>query len=99
MIIHLVRTGGFGGMRREIRIDTSVLFREDQALLERLVGEAGFFGLPGRFPRPSKGADYFTYTITVDDGDRRHTVEVSQPSLPEGLRPLVRELTNRLVKG
>jgi hypothetical protein len=96
MNIHLIRTGGFGGLRREVRIETGALSREEREPLEGLVRDSGFFALPEKFPRPGKGADYFTYSITVDDGKRRHTVEVSQPSLPDGLRPLVRELSRRL---
>jgi hypothetical protein len=96
MIIHLVRTGGFGGMRREVRIATETLSREEREPLEGLIRDSGFFALPGKFPKPGRGADYFTYSITVDDGMRRHTVEVSQPSLPEGLRPLIREVSKRL---
>jgi hypothetical protein len=96
MIIHLVRTGGFGGMRREVRIDTGSLPSVEGEGLERLVGDAGFFSLPEKFPAPPRGADYFTYSITVEDGGRRHTVGVAQPMVPEGLRPLIRELSNRL---
>ena len=95
MIIHLVRTGGFGGMRREVRIETESLPSMERGPLERLVGEAGFFSLPGKFPRPKKGADYFLYSVTVEDGGRRHTVEAPQPSLPPELRPLIRELSRR----
>jgi hypothetical protein len=96
MIIQLVRTGGFGGLRREVRIETESLPAAEREPLERLVGEAGFFSLPGKFPRPKKGADYFTYSITVEDGEQRHTVEAPQPSIPENLRPLIRELSKRL---
>ncbi|MDD1666660.1 MAG: hypothetical protein LUQ23_03905, partial [Methanomicrobiales archaeon] len=64
--------------------------------LEQMVGDAGFFTLPEKFPRPARGADYFTFTITVEDGGRMHTVEVAQPSVPESLRPLIRELTKYL---
>jgi len=96
MIIHLVRTGGFGGLRREVRVETESLPFGEREPLESLVGKAGFFSLPGKFPRPRKGADYFLYSVTVEDGERRHTVEVPQPSLPENLRPLIRELSKRL---
>lgn len=96
MIIHLFRSGGFGGIRREVRIETRSLSRGECKPLEGLVRDSGFFTLPGKLPRPGKGADYFTSSITVDEGERRHTVEVSQPSLPDGLRPLIRELSKRL---
>jgi hypothetical protein len=98
MIIHLIRSGGFGGMRREVRVETQSLPREVREPLEGLVQDSGFFSLPGKFPKPGKGADYFTYSITVDDGKRVHTVQVSEPSLPDSLRPLVREVSKRLSK-
>lgn len=96
MIIHLVRTGGFGGLRRELRVETEALPSAEREPLEVLVGEADFFALPGKFPRPRKGADYFLYSVTVEDGGRRHTIEVAQPQVPENLRPLIRELSRRL---
>ena len=96
MKIHLVRTGGFGGMRREVRIETRSLPGEEAGPLERLVHDSGFFALPGRFPKPGKGADYFTYSITVEDSERVHTVQVAEPVLPDSLRPLVREVSKRL---
>jgi len=96
MKIHLVRTGGFGGIRREVRIETRSLPTADREPLERLVGAAGFFTLPGSYPRPARGADFFTYSVTIEDGERRHTIEVAQPSLPESLRPLIRELSKHL---
>jgi hypothetical protein len=96
MKIHLVRSGGFGGMRREARIETQSLPSEEREPLEGLVQDSGFFALPGQFPRPKKGADYFTYSITVDDGKRVHTVQVAEPSLPDSLRPLIREVSRRL---
>jgi hypothetical protein len=96
MIIHLVRTGGFGGMRREVRIETRSLPSTEREPLERLIGEAGFFALPEKFPKPGKGADYFIFSVTVEDGERRHTIEVAQPSLPANLRPLIRELSRHL---
>lgn len=98
MIIHLVRSGGFGGMRREVRIETQSLSREERVPLEGLVKDSGFFSLPEKFPKPAKGADYFTYSLMIDDGKRVHTVVVSQPSLPDGLRSLVREVSKRLSK-
>ena len=96
MNIHLVRSGGFGGMRREVRIETQSLRLEEREPLEGLVQDSGFFTLPGQFPKPGKGADYFTYSITVDDGKRVHTVQVAEPSLPDSLRPLIREVSKRL---
>jgi hypothetical protein len=83
-------------MRREVRVETQSLPSEERGPLEGLVRDSGFFTLPEKFPKPGKGADYFTYSITVEDGKRAHTVLVSEPSLPDSLRPLVREVSKRL---
>jgi hypothetical protein len=96
MEIHLVRTGGFGGMRREARVRTETLAPAEREPLEGLVRDAGFFSLPAKYPRPARGADFFTYSITVEERGRRHTVEVSEPSLPPDLKALVREVSKRL---
>jgi hypothetical protein len=96
MIIRFTRSGGFAGMSREIRLDTGDLPGDEGTRIEGLVRNGGFFGLPATTPRPKKGADYFIYRITVEDGARRHTVETDQRSVPGDLRPLVQELSKRL---
>ena len=35
------------------------------------------------------GADQFGYSITVEDGDRRHTVLTNDGTVPASLRPLL----------
>lgn len=92
MQIRFVRSGGFSGMKTTGVVDTRALPATEGKKLEDLIASAGFFSLPGRFPKPKSGADYFTYHLTVEDGDRSHSVEVSEPAAPETLRPLIRYL-------
>jgi hypothetical protein len=96
MIIQFARSGGFAGIRREVRLDTGDLHGVEKSRIEGLVRGGGFFGLPASTPRPKKGADYFLYRITVEDGERIHTVETDEHSLSKELRPLVQELSKRL---
>jgi hypothetical protein len=79
-------------MRKNGVVDTHKLAAGEAKKVQDLVEAAGFFTLPEKFPKPRAGADYFTYSLTVEDGDKSHSVEVSEPSAPESLRPLIRYL-------
>jgi hypothetical protein len=92
MLIRFFRTGGFAGLRKSGSVDTETLPRDVRKNVEGLVDSAGFFSLPAQFPRPSKGADFFTYSVTIEDTGKTHTVEVSDPVMPASLRPLIRYL-------
>lgn len=81
------RTGGLAGMRRVATVDTAGLGGEGIEV-ERWVEEAGFFTRPPREPAPS-APDRFKFRITVEDGPRRHVVEVGEAALEGPLRALV----------
>jgi hypothetical protein len=94
MQIRYVQSGGFSGMRKSGVVDTRKLPADEVKKVQDLIESAGFFNLPEKFPKPKSGADYFTYSLTVEDGTRSHSVEVSEPSAPESLRPLIRYIAS-----
>ena len=68
----------FPGLAKPVAIDSATLPGEKAAELERLVHAARFFEQPamvGALPRGA--ADYRQYTITVEDGGRRHSVRLT----------------------
>lgn len=93
MRILFERSGGFAGMRLTASMDTGSLPDEEAQELEDLVNAAGFFDLPAQIAGQSSGADQFRYKLTVEDGGRRHTVEVGETAVPDPLRPLLQRLT------
>lgn len=95
MRIQFERSGGFAGMLVRANLDTAFLSPEEADKLQKMVEEASFFELPGQLSSPSPGADQFQYKVSVEEGDRRHTVETSDQAAPDSLRPLLRELTVR----
>jgi hypothetical protein len=57
------------------------------------VASTQFFGLPARVDTTSPGAaDYITYTITIEDDDREHTVILTDPVSDERLVRLIDHL-------
>jgi hypothetical protein len=81
--IQFSREGGFAafpGLSKPITIDTATLAQNVALPLEHLVESAQFFNRPTEINQPPPGAaDYRQYTITVDDGSRRHTVRLIEP--------------------
>lgn len=68
----------FPGLSRPVVIDSGQLSQEEAAELRRLVEAARFFDLPETAALPPRGAaDYSRYTITIEEGGRRHTVQLT----------------------
>lgn len=93
MRIHFERSGGFAGMRLTTTVDTNSLAPEEAGALEEQLHKARFFDLPSSLNASPRGADQFCYRVTVEEGERQHTVELSEAAAPEPLRHLLRQLT------
>ncbi len=89
--------GGFAavpGLAAPVTIDVQDLPPEDQAAIRELVKQSAFFTLPPRISAAGAGAaDLRTYTITIDDGDRAHTVTLTDPVPAGHLGALVNRLS------
>ncbi len=90
MKVSLERSGGFAGITTNINIDTKDLLPEESHQLHDIIHNADFFNLPSKSGSPTKGsADYFTYKITIQDNDRKHTVEYTDTTPQLSIKPLV----------
>ena len=92
MRINFERSGGFAGMRITTTVDTQSLPADQASELNQLVASSGFFNLPATIPSTG-GADQYTYTVTISDQGRQHTVVVKDGSIPPALQPLLQRLT------
>ena len=92
MRIHFERTGGVAGVRLASNLASDALPESEAIALKRLVEASGFLDLPARIDAVASagsGGDRFNYTITVDDGPRSQTVQVSEAAAPPALRALI----------
>ena len=81
----------FPGLRRPVTLECDDLPPEASARLKALVDRAGFFDAAPA--RPSGAAhDQRTYTVAIEDGPRRRTIEVAEPITDPGLRALIEEI-------
>jgi hypothetical protein len=97
MKIVLERSGGFTGIPLVSALDLDKLPLADCEELEGLVRSAGFFDLPEKLPTPPGGVDRFQYRLTIDELERKHTVEMGDDGIPEELQELIRRV-NRLAR-
>jgi hypothetical protein len=98
MQIRLERSGGITGIPVTVTVDTSVLSPEAIAYLHRLIEAAHFFDLPATLPAAPQ-PDRFQYKVTVQEGDRSHTITVAETVIPDGLRPLLTWLIDMRQQG
>lgn len=86
----------FPGLSQPVTIDTARLPEAEAAELLELVDAAQFFDLPTTAGRRRGAADYRQYTITVEQGGRRHTVRLSDPIEGRDLQELVGCLSRKV---
>ncbi len=93
MKITLETSGGFAYMPKlnaPVVTDTEQIEPDIGRQLKTLVRESRFFEQPARTITVKKGAaDYRTYTISVEDGSRIHSVELTDPITDTNLERLV----------
>jgi hypothetical protein len=93
MRILLLRTGGFTAIPFKVDLDTNQLEPAEKAGLEDLIAAAQFFALPEKIAPAAAGADRFSYRLTVEQADVKHTVEASESAMPETLQVLVQRIS------
>lgn len=92
MKITFATDGGFAyvpALNRPFTIDTLELDQKTADRLHSLLQSVRFFDQPAVAGVPPRGADYQTYTITVDDGLRVHTVQLNDLIMDAELEQLV----------
>jgi hypothetical protein len=102
MRIHFDSGGGVTGAagRRKCKIDTETLPPAEGRDLMTLVQNVDLPTLANRVsptqgrPRP----DETFYEITVEEGDRVHTLSASDRDMPAGLRPLINWLSSYSIR-
>lgn len=96
MRIVLVKSGGLAyipTLNKPISIDTALIDSKIANELETLMQKARFFNLPEHINTSKKGAaDHRIYTITVQDGSRTHTIQVTDPIVDPALNGIVSRL-------
>lgn len=95
--IHFERTGGFAGIRLAADFDLGELPEEQVSTLTDLLDELDFAGLPENLSANSSGSDEFTYTITVESEEGKHTVVTGDSSDDEKMQELL-QLLNHLLR-
>jgi hypothetical protein len=95
--INLERSGGILGSVSSHTVDTNKLPKSKAAELKDLLSQSEFYKLSSMRSNPilpKKGAaDYFTYNITVEDGEKKHSVRCTDLGMTKELRELISSLS------
>ena len=96
------REGGFAhmpGLSQPLELDTRGLGAEQARRLEELVAGADLFARPRAEPAPSRSADIYSYTLTVQVGRRRRTLRLHDPIDEPALQALLSYLEELRASG
>ena len=93
MRITFSRSGGVAGMRLRTTVNGEDLSAPHAAKLRRLVEAADCFRLPQKMAADPKQADRFQYELTLEDGERRHTIAIDEAAATPELQKLMEWLT------
>ena len=95
--IRFERTGGFAGMRIAADIEPDQLSEEQNQALLDVLDALDFPELPEQLMSDSSMPDEFTYTITVEAEDWKHTVVTGDSSASEKMQELL-QMLNRIAR-
>jgi hypothetical protein len=88
----------FPGLSKPETLEMDSLDRAEAEEIKRLVEAADFFELPATVGTPAPGAaDYQYYALSIEDGERRHSVRVLVPPQDPALSDLLKAV-RKLVK-
>ena len=99
MRIRFERTGGFDGLRLSGEVDSEKLSAAQAKELKRLVEGARPFDQPRTASRSPQVPDQFQYELTIEDGDRTHTIQTGDAEASDELRELIDWLAETARKG
>lgn len=90
--INFKRTGGFAGREIDTDIDLNELPDTESQELKDLLFQTNFFQIPQNLINRAI-PDEYEYTVTVEAGNTHHTIQTSDSTAPESLRPLLDKLS------
>ncbi|MGH9984204.1 MAG: protealysin inhibitor emfourin [Nitrososphaeraceae archaeon] len=90
------RSGGIMGSVSSRTIDTEKLSKSQATELKDLLTHSDFFklsSLRSNVGSQKGAADYYTYNITVEDGEKKHSVKCTDIAMTKELRQLISSLS------
>jgi hypothetical protein len=88
----------FPGLQKPLCIDTERLTAPQAGQIESMVRAAHFFDQSDSI-RPAGAADYRSYRITVEDGEKSHTVKIVESAADHSLLALLAYLRTLRTEG
>ena len=89
------RSGGFTGISTSVEIDSQLLSSDESKELKQLIDQSDFFKLGKNDTIQVSMPDQFQYTITIEQQGEKRTVEFSDSTVPDDMRPLLNYLSQK----
>ena len=91
--VEMRRSGGFAGRTAHVRVDSAEMGPAEGARLVQLVSAVDWGRIGHTSAAPTVGADLMRYDLVVEHGSTHWEGTLSDPSIPNEVRPLLQFLT------
>jgi Emfourin len=85
--IKVERSGGFGGMIVTNQVDADTLPQPFEKTVKQILDKN--INTSSLKSAPKGASDYYCYTITIDDGTKKHVLEYNEYNIDKDLKKLV----------
>jgi hypothetical protein len=92
MEVSVFRGGGLAGLVKKTAVSEESLTADQAAELRAKLDELDVLNQPEQPAPESRQADRFSYAVQVQDDDGEHTVQASEPAVPDSVLELDRYL-------
>jgi len=93
--IQFQRSGGFTGIANNVDIDSKKLDAGEVEKIRQMIDQCNFFEFQHDDSLSKNIPDQFQYIITIEQGDQKKTVELTDSTVPEHFIPLVNYLNQK----
>lgn len=88
MLIRYQRSGGLANIPLSLDIDSEKLPEHKAKEIHRLIEEARLFDQPAKANVSKDAPDQFQYELTLEEGNRKHTIQTSDTAATNELLTL-----------
>ena len=89
MKLSVARAGGPAGIVSRTKVASDALTPEDAEALQDKVRDSGILDMSAEPSQQASAPGEFRYELTVEDGDRTHTVRAPERELPQDVLSLI----------
>lgn len=94
-LVSFERSGGFAGISSFVTIDADTMNIDEKLKLQELIENSEFFQMDIDDSSNSGARDQFIYKLSIEIGNQKKSLTLTEPDITDKLRPLINYLSQK----